>query len=444
MFIKILFVVVFFTFGDLLTVVNWNVELGLLLLTNLILHSYSLSRGVALMRFYHFPFVICIAALNILSGYVSIINVPFDDFQCGFFNYKSLYFQIIFFVIFYFFYFVVLNRFKSFKGPSKPISEISDSRNLILAVIVFGASFISFPITDFRNTAAYFSFALLLVSYFRNETNVFMSFFLILVASIILLNAVLSTLVWSIIYFLVFSTVIFTIERENIIKAKKYLFYFLSFIIVLFSFLYSAVKMEIRTNNELFVGNSSEQFGSVFDKVVSSKDDQAVDQSRSLFWRLSYTSSSLSHVIQETPARVPFWNGSSYFPIFFKFIPRLLWPDKPTEKMGQEFGHAYGLLNRENLTTSMNAPIITEAYFNFGIFGILVIPIIMAFFEALAFIRINRRNNILTRFQVFFIAIFSLYTVQWESNLSMFVGKFIIVYLLYYFVSLSTGKKYNI
>jgi hypothetical protein len=444
MFIKILFLVFVFTVGDFFIIINSNIEVGLLLLTNLIMHSYSLARGFALMRFYHFPFVICVAVINILSGYVSIINVPFDDFQCGYFNYKSLYYQIVFFAVFYFFYFFVSHRFRFSSNNIKPGADISTTNNIVLAILAFAASFISFPITDFRNTMAYLAYGLLLLSYFRKESNFFVALFLIVTAGIILLNAVLSTLVWMIIYFLFFSAVIFFVERKHISKAKKILFSSIAFIVLIFSYLYSAVKMDVRTNDELFSGSSSKQFGRIFDQVKKSKEDQTTDHSSSIFWRLTYTSSALSHVIQETPERVPFWNGVSYYPLFFKFIPRILWPDKPTENMGQDFGHAYGLLNDGNLTTSMNAPIIAEAYFNFGIFGILVVPIFLAFFEALTFIQINRRNGSLTRFNVYFIATFGLYSIQWESNLSMFIGKFIIIYFFYKLVSLFTGKKQKI
>ena len=79
-----------------------------------------------------------------------------------------------------------------------------------------------------------------------------------------------------------------------------------------------------------------------------------------------------AHVISYTPRSVSFWNGESYTPLFTRLIPRFVWPDKPTEEMGQLFGHRYGILDTHDTTTSMNTPQMVEFYMNFGLTGLML------------------------------------------------------------------------
>jgi hypothetical protein len=76
-------------------------------------------------------------------------------------------------------------------------------------------------------------------------------------------------------------------------------------------------------------------------------------------------------VIADTPAIVPYWQGASYYPILFKPIPRFIMPDKPEEVSGAWFGHRYGLIGQNNITTSINLPQIVELYGNFGLAGVI-------------------------------------------------------------------------
>jgi len=97
--------------------------------------------------------------------------------------------------------------------------------------------------------------------------------------------------------------------------------------------------------------------------------DNVKDEKETFYFRFSYQASALNKVLVETPSNVPYWNGSSYS-IFSKFIPRFLWPNKPKEDMGQRFGQAYNILEVSDNRTSMNTPILTEMYMNFGYLGI--------------------------------------------------------------------------
>ncbi len=77
-------------------------------------------------------------------------------------------------------------------------------------------------------------------------------------------------------------------------------------------------------------------------------------------------------VIRQTPDIVPYWEGATYFPILFKLIPRLLWPDKPPDDTGQAFGHRYGFLALTDFETAFNLPQTVEMYANFGAIGVII------------------------------------------------------------------------
>ena len=76
--------------------------------------------------------------------------------------------------------------------------------------------------------------------------------------------------------------------------------------------------------------------------------------------------------VSETPSFVPYWQGATYYPILFKPIPRILYPEKPKEATGGAFGHRYNTLDPSDHETSINLPQLVELYINFGIAGVVV------------------------------------------------------------------------
>jgi hypothetical protein len=207
---------------------------------------------------------------------------------------------------------------------------------------------------------------------------------------------------------------------------------------LIFSVLFSPVKASYRTYQ--FTTNSVFEKLVVMYELITSNDltnyENTIEKKTKdgPVWRLSYPLSAVSLVKEKTPSTIPYWKGESYLPIFTKLIPRFLWPDKPKENMGQEFGHRYGILAWDNLTTSMNTPIIAEAYMNFGDTGFYLIFFIMALVIAKMYSKQNRTLNqdplsVDTIINTIAIAIATVYFTQWESNLTMMIGKFIILYV---------------
>lgn len=103
-------------------------------------------------------------------------------------------------------------------------------------------------------------------------------------------------------------------------------------------------------------------------------------------------SATLGFVIGETPTRVPYWGGESYRTLFSSLIPRVIWPDKPTKLVGQEFGHRYEILHPSDETTSINLPLLVEMYANFGRNGALFGMVLLGVFYRWLMDLVNRRE----------------------------------------------------
>src|SRR6185437_5147479 len=78
----------------------------------------------------------------------------------------------------------------------------------------------------------------------------------------------------------------------------------------------------------------------------------------------------LADVIRRTPNEIPYWDGTTYLSLVGAFVPRFLWPDKPTKELGQAFGHRYGYVGVNDNGTAVNLPILVEFFINFGAFGV--------------------------------------------------------------------------
>lgn len=92
---------------------------------------------------------------------------------------------------------------------------------------------------------------------------------------------------------------------------------------------------------------------------------------------------SIELVMQKTPREVPFWNGETYASIPYMFIPRALWPDKPSRHFWNKYGRVYGVLSEDDYQTSVGVGYLAEAYMNFGFFGMYICSIFFGFFMAM-------------------------------------------------------------
>lgn len=99
--------------------------------------------------------------------------------------------------------------------------------------------------------------------------------------------------------------------------------------------------------------------------------DQTGDARRDLLnqslSRVSLLSAS-ANVIDQTPSVVPYQNGQLYSYMAITFIPRFLWPDKPSVSEANHFYQlAYGVSTEEQLSqVSISIGILVEGFINFG------------------------------------------------------------------------------
>lgn len=112
-------------------------------------------------------------------------------------------------------------------------------------------------------------------------------------------------------------------------------------------------------------------------------------------WRQSLARTSVidrvAWVCVNTPSRIPFLVGESYYPFIYTPVPRLLWPNKPilSEALTQ-IDSIYDLAttnSQGNLTAAVGVSYIGEGYANFGVLGVIAVMaaqgLILAIVDAL-------------------------------------------------------------
>ena len=110
-------------------------------------------------------------------------------------------------------------------------------------------------------------------------------------------------------------------------------------------------------------------------------------------------------------------NGNTYKILFSKYIPRKIYDEKPIENLGHYIPKKYGLMELWE-TSSMPVNIFSEAYINFGFFGLIILPfliflIFLPYFILLKILKINKSINIL---------VLLIFVLNFQSNLSLTLG----------------------
>ena len=89
-----------------------------------------------------------------------------------------------------------------------------------------------------------------------------------------------------------------------------------------------------------------------------------------------------ANVIELTPSTVPYQYGQLYSYIVITWVPRFIWPDKPSmSEANQYYQVAYGLTSEDDLSkVSISVGILTEGFMSFGWVGVAVIMFLMGIF----------------------------------------------------------------
>jgi hypothetical protein len=116
-----------------------------------------------------------------------------------------------------------------------------------------------------------------------------------------------------------------------------------------------------------WVENSWQLWGKA---LIGQDAEQLKDLSDATLSRLSLLQQT-ANVIELTPSRVPYQYGSMYSYIFVTFVPRFLWPDKPSvNDANRWYQVTYGLTDTRQLSSvSIAVGTVAESYINFGWVG---------------------------------------------------------------------------
>ena len=148
----------------------------------------------------------------------------------------------------------------------------------------------------------------------------------------------------------------------------------------------------------------------------------------------------LTHVINQTPNVVPYWRGETYASLAYKLIPRMVWPDKPSEVLGYEFSSRYGLRSPSDESTSFNVPWVVEMYANFGTTGVVagmaLVGLLFAWLEQ----KLNQRSMTALELMLGTTVLFDLF--YQESNFSLMIGsKILFASLLYAVIRIALYQR---
>lgn len=134
--------------------------------------------------------------------------------------------------------------------------------------------------------------------------------------------------------------------------------------------------------------------------------------------------------------KTEFIKGESYKLLITKFIPRILYPQKPVENWGQIYAKKFGYLPQYDNTTSINLDSVNESYINFGFYGALIYPLIISLFMIIVLLLVNL---VINEFKLIILSSFPIFTISsLEGNASGWVGGFvswiIIILLMNYLI----------
>ena len=385
----------------------------------------------------NFPFIEILGLTLLISYGIPPFLIDSNSYQLYPLTIDSLklsfWFYFLFFITYYLF-----NYLLSGISPYKLIKQFNVSGvkriTYIFFIIYVIGKFISNSLLHLSDLSLYLFIGFYFILFNKKiKIPVFLNVLFYLVLFYEILMRLTSGLASSLIFFSLFVFIIDYLINHNL----KRIFVPLVLLIFIYT-LFAAIKSEYRAavwGSEINLSTSQKLITlnelTFDDENVKSLGSSDKGDKESFFWRFSYQASAFSLVLANTPSIVPYWGGESY-KFFSKFIPRFIWPDKPEENLGQEFGHRYNVLDFFDFGTSMNTPILAEAYMNFGLLGAGVFMSILGGLYAFFNRKFNSKNASLINVIIGVAILFPL-TIH-ESNFTLIFGniplKLISLYIL--------------
>ncbi len=133
------------------------------------------------------------------------------------------------------------------------------------------------------------------------------------------------------------------------------------------------VRLSLFERAQLFLDLSARHW-------LGGETDKTVDRERSVKVAAARTASALqlSHIVEMTPAAIPFQNGATYRYFRYALLPRVFFPDKPSAQYADVWAAVmYGYTTPSGTQHVMvGLPQLAEAYLNFGFAGGLVVVLL--------------------------------------------------------------------
>ena len=183
------------------------------------------------------------------------------------------------------------------------------------------------------------------------------------------------------------------------------------------TWIYAEENKSIKEQNKIFnnLNSTIEVYSNPSYDTFFSKSNIAGQK-----YRLFHSNVSLQIVLTKTPHYIDFYDGKSYNSLILKFVPRFLYQNKKKEEWGNFWGQRYQVLNKEDVHTSWNFPVLNEFYANFGVKGVIFGMFFLGFLIKTLLIFLCSNTN-----QPILLSIASTIMLNFfflESNLSMVLG----------------------
>jgi len=243
-------------------------------------------------------------------------------------------------------------------------------------------------------------------------------FFLLPLFIIILLEVLKSSYVFPAILLLQYLVIYFIIKRK--IPIFLILIFFI-FFIVLHSHK-NDFRNHLTKNNITNLSNATKIFYEIYSKRLHNfKETQYfnLDDNHN-YQRIAHSFMSLYIIVDKTPNNIPYWKGETYKIIYSKFIPRIFWPNKPSDNTGNIAGKRYEMIPVSDFHTSWNFPILNESYANYGFMGVIIVTFFLGILVRLLtnLFSVNNFNNLESHIGIYICCT----TFFWEPHLSLVYG----------------------
>jgi len=394
-------------------------------------------------------FLICYLGIFLFDKY-AILSAPYYNINDHTTAINTLFLGYSFFLIGYFFFKTIL---KKFKRKSISYLETSESESFFIGMLLLILVIISFYLINIQNYFVFLNqikYTLLLFSIGlcfdiilkKNLKSLKLYFLLILIILPIFFELLKGALN--------FPFMIMILMYAQYVVNKKNINVF-PFLIISFLFLFmhtgkydfrlktwdkESLNLSLIDKSKVFFNNYFKYEEVVIINGVLKKKDLgnngSIDNHR-LERRIFHSYWSLLIVTKSSPKKVPYWQGYSYEILKSKIIPRFFWKNKPSDMLGNEFGHRYNILTKESIvtkkdiSTSWNMPVLNEFYVNFGNIGVLIgmftIGVLINFLTKLGSLTNNSNLEAIICFYLF-VPLFFL-----ESHLSLLFGAIIQSYI---------------